>query len=187
MTHAGETRTALATSFVIRLARATELEGLQDVERAASVLFPAGRLPDPDDVMPLEDLEAARRGGLALVAERAGSIAGFAVARAYEDALYLAVMAVRPEVGRQGAGTALVSAVQQEAARRGCTRVTLTTFADLPFNAPFYRRLGFHTLAPDQLDERLAATLERERQLGFTERVAMSCSLSSGLQGLADG
>lgn len=59
----------------IRLTEKAELHRLQAMERAADKLFPAGRLPDPDDVMPLEELTEVQSNGLLLVVVWAGAIA----------------------------------------------------------------------------------------------------------------
>jgi hypothetical protein len=39
----------------------------------------------------------------------------------------------------------------------GAQRLLLSTFRDVPWNAPYYRRLGFSTIADANLDERLRA------------------------------
>ena len=40
--------------------------------------------------------------------------------------------------------------------------VTLTTFRDVPWNAPYYERLGFRTLAADEITPGLAAIRAHE-------------------------
>ena len=54
--------------------------------------------------------------------------------------------------------------------------VTLTTFTEVPWNAPFYRRLGFEHCAGATLDKRLAQILVQEYGCGFApdSRCAMS-------------
>jgi hypothetical protein len=45
--------------------------------------------------------------------------------------------------------------------------VTLTTFRDLPWNAPFYQRMGFIVLTDDSLDPHLREALQAEIAHGF--------------------
>jgi predicted N-acetyltransferase YhbS len=96
------------------------------------------------------------------------------------DGLHLAGLAVHPDFGRRGIGAALVQRVLQIARDRALAGVILTTFDDLPWNGPFYRRLGFRVLAERDLSPFLAATLQRERAAGMQERVAMLAEI--GLQ-----
>jgi len=56
-------------------------------------------------------------------------------------------LSVRPSSMRRGIGTALVRAVCDWAQAAGQTELTLCTFADVPWNGPFYAGLGFVELA----------------------------------------
>ena len=53
--------------------------------------------------------------------------------------------------------------------------MTLTTFRDVPWNAPYYERLGFRVIAPADQGPELAALVaeEAERIPGDAPRVAM--------------
>jgi GNAT superfamily N-acetyltransferase len=87
-----------------------------------------------------------RRGlesGALLVAEVAGRQVGFALAWTVDGHAHLAELAVRRDRQRRGAGRRLLGAVERWArrTRRGC--ITLVTFRDVPWNAPFYARLGY--------------------------------------------
>jgi hypothetical protein len=55
-----------------------------------------------------------------------------------------------------------LEAVIEPARDLGLNALTLTTFRDVPWNAPFYARFGFETLAPGELDPRLEAILRAE-------------------------
>ncbi|CAA9366657.1 Acetyltransferase [uncultured Leptolyngbya sp.] len=165
--------------YQVRLAILTDLDLLQGIERAASVLFPAGRLPDSDDVMPMSELEAANRDRLLLVSLRDEGVIGFAMSKEYDGLLHLAVMAVHPDHGKRGVGSKLVQGVIERAKRRQLQGVTLTTFRDLPWNAPFYGKLGFRTLSDSELSFMLRETLGKEESLGMTERVAMLYSIAA--------
>jgi hypothetical protein len=61
------------------------------------------------------------------------------------------------------------------AATAGFQSVTLTTFRDVPWNMPFYERLGFETIPPAQLSPALISVIldETRRGLDPTRRVAM--------------
>ena len=56
----------MSSSTPIRFAGKADLAGLQAIERAAGTLFPEGRIPDADDVMPIRDLGMAIESGLLL-------------------------------------------------------------------------------------------------------------------------
>jgi hypothetical protein len=53
--------------------------------------------------------------------------------------------------------------------------VTLTTFRDIPWNAPYYARLGFSELPADAWGAGMRALVARERRAipGDAPRVAM--------------
>ncbi|GAA1478805.1 GNAT family N-acetyltransferase [Nocardioides aestuarii] len=90
---------------------------------------------------------------------------GFVHVLLLDGAAHLEQLAVEPVLGRRGIGTALVEAACAEAGRRGHDAISLCTYADVPWNAPFYRRVGFEEvgdLAPFQ-----AALRETERRLGL--------------------
>jgi GNAT superfamily N-acetyltransferase len=55
---------------------------------------------------------------------------------------HLEEMDVLPEHAGQGLGAALIEAVCSWAHTRGFDAVTLSTFRDVPWNAPFYPRHG---------------------------------------------
>ena len=52
-------------------------------------------------------------------------------------------VSVRHDSQGNGLGRRLVEAAMEYAQSEGLRCVTLTTFAEVPWNAPFYERLGF--------------------------------------------
>jgi GNAT superfamily N-acetyltransferase len=108
---------------------------------------------------------------LILVAEDERGVAGFALCDLFDDALHLHELDVRLESQGRGLGRALVDAAVDLARARGRSAVTLTTFTNIPWNAPFYGQLGFQTVAA--AGPRLAATLAAEAARGLTQRCAM--------------
>jgi hypothetical protein len=57
--------------------------------------------------------------------------------------------------------------------------VTLTTFRDVPWNAPYYARLGFAVIDEAYFDERLREVFAREVRIGLPveRRCAMQMTL----------
>lgn len=167
-------------SYRIRKAQMRDVELLGDVELAAAALFPDGRIPDPDEVTPESEFADALADGLLLVAARHGAPVGFALCAIEGDRLHLGELAVHPDHGRRGVGRRLVQAVIDEAAARDLRGVTLTTFADLPFNGPFYESMGFRAMREADLDDGLREALAQERARGLTERIAMFRQVTGG-------
>lgn len=91
-----------------------------------------------------------------LVAE-SETLVGFAYGYGVGRVRLLAQIATRQSDQRQGVGTALLSAFIAAARRDGFTGVVLTTFAHIPWNAPYYRRHGFQDFQPSQLGSEVAA------------------------------
>ena len=118
---------------------------LQEVERAAAELFRGSGLIDIDGmaVVSLTDHVAAIEAGLSLVCESGGRIAGFAIGEWEERDVYLHELDVDPAYQKRGIGAALVRRFIEEARARGASDIYLATFRDPPWNAPFYRKLGF--------------------------------------------
>ena len=69
--------------------------------------------------------------------------------------------------GCQGIGRALVRAVVEWARSVGYRALTLTTFRDVPWNAPFYTRCGFRILAEHEQSIELAAIVRDEASRGL--------------------
>jgi GNAT superfamily N-acetyltransferase len=158
-------------------ARPDEIPALPEIERRACVLFrtvPA-TADLPDYLTPVEDFEAAAQAGLLWVARgEDGRPVGFALAEDLGDSLHLEELDVLPEHGRSGIGAALVARVLEAARTRG-TPLTLCTFREVPWNAPWYTRLGFRPMAPGELSRSLRARIDEETARGLPAalRVAM--------------
>ncbi len=129
----------------IRPSTIAETFRLQDVERAAAELFRGTGLIDVDrmGVVSLTDHIASIEAGLSFVCEVDGRIAGFAMGEWQDGDVYLHELDVDPAFQKRGIGAALVRAFIQAAKAKGAAAIYLATFRDPPWNAPFYRKLGF--------------------------------------------
>jgi GNAT superfamily N-acetyltransferase len=78
--------------------------------------------------------------------DRHEAVVGYAIACEVDETLYLQQIDVAPQHGRRGIGSALVGAVCAWAKHHSYCIVSLSTFRDIPWNAPFYSKLGFSLL-----------------------------------------
>jgi GNAT superfamily N-acetyltransferase len=169
----------MAVDCTIRPAFAAELPCLTDLERDAGARFDA--IPAlagiPEVFAPQDALAAALARGQVWVAVAASGDEpiGFAYADVVDGAVHLEELDVLPAWGRRGIGRALVAVVVEDARTRGLAGVTLTTFRDVPWNAPFYVGLGFRVLAPDEWTPGLVRLMDHEERRGLPRalRVAM--------------
>jgi GNAT superfamily N-acetyltransferase len=153
----------------------TDVVALPAVERAAGAMFALDDLPPEhrNDATPLDTLTVAcTEGRLWVARDGRRRPVGFALGGTVDGRPHLAEIAVHPDHGRRGVGSQLLDAVGEWARRRG-TMLTLTTFAHVAWNAPFYARRGFRVLGVDEAGPELQAILRAEVASGLQNRVAM--------------
>jgi GNAT superfamily N-acetyltransferase len=158
----------------IRPADPSEWDLLREIEDASDTIFAKV------GIGPFKDLEKDDHLATAAAVLVAGRPArGFACVDIVDGVAHLWQLSVHPAYGRQGLGRALIEAVCDWATSNRYPAVTLTTFRDVPWNAPFYTKMGFRVL--DELSPGLEAIREHERVLGdddFGPRVAMRKDLA---------
>ncbi|MDX7988442.1 GNAT family N-acetyltransferase [Xenorhabdus sp. 12] len=110
-----------------------------------------------------------------------GHPVGFILASSLDDGLHIMELSVHQHWQKKGIGKALIEKVVQVAKQRHLAAVTLTTFRDVYWNAPYYQRLGFNILEPQQITEALHQILQNEIDYGFTQeqRCAMRLTISA--------
>jgi GNAT superfamily N-acetyltransferase len=158
------------TDYAIRLARAEELPALREIERAAGRLFAEIGLDNVANAnpLPLDFLQAQQSAGMVWVLTNADDQpVGFAAASELDGALYLEEIDVHPAHGRRGLGRRLIETLCIWAEERGYPAVTLSTFRDVPWNAPFYSRLGFRIIEDGEMGPGLQALLDHSTRVWF--------------------
>ena len=168
----------MSGSYRIALAKRDHFEQLQEIELAAAALFPEEDVPEHirSTATSLDDLASAQADGMLWAALSSDATpVGFAINRVVDGSAHIQEIDVHPDHGRRGIGTALIHSVCTWARCNRMVAVTLTTFRHLPWNAPFYERLGFRTLEVGELTPGLAAIFRDEvaRGLDPAKRVAM--------------
>ena len=155
--------------YAITRATPGDVPALAAIERTASQLL-RGHAPQSvlDEVTDGETFRDAQARGRLWVALADDAPVGFALVEMLSaDAPHLDEIDVRPRHGRRGLGTALVRAVCDWAARAGHRRLTLTTFRRVPWNMPFYLRLGFEEIPATEMTPELLAVVRDETSRGL--------------------
>lgn len=155
----------------LRNSSAADISQLQTVEEAAAQRFLA-----------IPELAILARSGVTdsevhaqsiaqklawLVEDEQGTILGFCYARVLTDSLYLAEVSSHPGARGMGVGAQLVSHVRQVAYERQLKGVTLTTYIDVPWNAPWYQKQGFTLVEPSSYLHEMRYILQQQKVAGL--------------------
>ena len=150
----------------IRIARPDELAELVSIDDDASTLYGEAGLAIalPDDHPFVRDEQArwnrALHGGTVFVASRDGRMLGFAAIEPLDGASYLDQLSVRRAAMRTGVGRQLLARAMDHAAS---VPLWLTTYAHLPWNAPWYERVGFRRVPEESCGDGIRHHLREER------------------------
>lgn len=166
----------------LRLARLDDAEYMPAIEAAAGKLFESveglSGLAGTHTV-PIDRLQRYIRKGHSLVSHVDERMAGFLVSEPFQRELHIWEMDVHPDFQQRGIGAGLLRACLIDARNSGFRAVTLTTFRDVPWNAPFYAATGFEEVTALDAHPRLAGELAVEADHGLPpeRRCAMICFL----------
>ncbi|WP_305287842.1 GNAT family N-acetyltransferase [Phenylobacterium sp.] len=162
--------------MIIRAARPDDLALLPEIELSAASLFRDEGIDiiagEPDDA-PLDFTPAevwapiAEAGLLWVMTPDDGPPGAFLAARIEEGRLHILEFDVHRRHQGQGLGRRLLAFAIDEARRRGLSGLSLTTFRDAPWNAPFYASAGFEIIERDVAPATLLAYLDREASRGL--------------------
>jgi len=162
----------------IRAVQTGELAVLQAIERAAGQPFADIGMAEiaQDEPYPLSVLAASGRAGLLWVmADETDKPVAYLMASAVDACLHIDQVSVHPDSAHRRLGRSLLEHAASHAAADGLMALTLTTFASVPWNAPYYLRCGFRVLTEAELTPGLRAIRQREAELGLDKwpRVCM--------------
>lgn len=155
--------------YSIVAARPKDVPALGAIELAAATLL-RGHAPEAvlTEVFDVSEFREAQAHGRLWVALDGDTPVGFALVELLaSDLPHLEEVDVHPAHGRRGVGERLVEEVCEWAARSGYSQLTLTTYRDLPWNMPFYARLGFTEVPAAERRPELEAVFRAEIARGF--------------------
>lgn len=154
----------------LRLARIEDAEQMPPIEARAGGLFAS--VPGLEELagqhtLPVERLQRYIRKGHCLVAHADERMIGWIATEPFGRELHIWEFNVDPDFQRHKIGSGLLRACLIDAANSGFKAVTLTTFRDVAWNAPFYARLGFEEVTALDAHPRLAGELAVEADSGL--------------------
>lgn len=160
----------MAAPASIRPATEADIDRLQDIERAAGQVFRAvGMAAIADDDPPPRDLlrHVALDGRAWVAVDDTDRPVAYLMAEWVDGAVHIEQVSVHPDAARRGIGRALIEHLAAWGAARGAHALTLTTFIEPPWNAPYYEHCGFRLLDESALSPGLRAIRQREAVLGL--------------------
>jgi ribosomal protein S18 acetylase RimI-like enzyme len=160
----------------VRAMTPADIPAVQGVEDTAGQRF--RECDDPriagcadDAPFTAEELAAWIERGQGWVATENGEVVGFIVVDAVDGCAHIEEVAVAPHAGRRGHGTALVDEAERWAVRSRLSAVTLTTFRDVPWNGPWYARLGFRELGEHEWTPAIRELRDEEHRNGLDKEL----------------
>lgn len=167
--------------ITFRPTTAHDVANLPAIERAAGQRFRAwpelAWLAD-GDVISVEQHRDYVEKGLSWLALAADRPVGFLLAEAHPLSLFIVELSVDLDWQGKGIGRQLIACAAEHARKKGLTSLTLTTFRDVPWNAPFYTRLGFERVTALTPELRQKREEEAAHGLAYETRCAMRLPLS---------
>ncbi|MFI1161741.1 GNAT family N-acetyltransferase [Streptomyces sioyaensis] len=171
-------KTPGADALRIRLAEPNDLEHLPDLQLAAGEAFRGIGMAHVADNPPLSigHLAKYQRVGQAWVGvDHADNPMGFVIVDMLDGCAHIEQISVHPVMAGRGLGRRLIDHVACWAVDQGLPALTLSTFRTVPWNAPYYLRLGFQEVEPSQITNGLRTVLDAEAAFGLdpSTRVCM--------------
>lgn len=140
----------MAPNYTLRSSKPQEFARLSTIENQAGELYAEAGIPADLQGLPIAAFARAHcHGLLSVLADNTDLAVAFALCWRRPDTLHLRELNVHPEHMRRRLGRRLIEHVRARAHAEALSQVTLTTFSEVLWNAPLYRRYGFAELRPE--------------------------------------
>ncbi|MFM0100673.1 GNAT family N-acetyltransferase [Paraburkholderia nemoris] len=171
------------SSLTFRFAAPHDADTIRTIEFEAGKRFVSVGMTGIADAPPME-LELVHRKidaqQIIVAVETDGTCVGFVMFEPQLARIYVQELDVLSSYAGQRIGAALIEQVAQLARAQQITQLILSTFREVPWNAPYYRRLGFRDIEEADLDAALIARRDAHiaRGLDESKRVFMRRDLA---------
>lgn len=149
----------------IRPATKDDATLLPQLEERAGAIFRNVGMDEIANAPPTSEAEYAaicENGLLWIAADAADRPGGFLAGKILDGCAYIHEVSVDPDHQGKGLGKMLIDTFCRWAKDRGYPLVTLSTFRSVPWNSPYYVRLGFIETAGSDLGPDQVAVREQE-------------------------
>lgn len=168
-------------AYRVERGRASQAAQLQQIELVAGARFREIGMADVADHEPTPKAifeDRAEVGQLLVACDDTGEIAGFLIWSPKDGMAYIEEVAVHTAHGGRRVGAQLIDRLAQDARGR-FPAITLTTFRDVPWNGPYYAKLGFKEFPRDQAGPDHAQSWQDQADVGLdmSRRLFMSRAL----------
>lgn len=160
----------MTENVMVRAARREDLSAVRELERAAGAAFrDLDMAAVADDEPPtITELLAFQNDGRAwVITDDADRPVAYLLLDVVDGNAHVEQVSVHPDHARQGLGKTLLDTAAAWAQQHGLAALTLTTYANVAWNAPYYERLGFRIMAEDQITDGLRRIREHEQARGL--------------------
>lgn len=161
----------------IRLATTDDVPKVAPLEAAAAEVYRTIGMDAIADDAPIAEsllLQAVEEQRL-WVAVEYGELRAYLLGDFLPESLHIDQVTVHPDAARRGIGALVIESASSDerAKERGC--VTLTSFANVPWNAPYYERIGFMDIAESEWPAGIAEKVAEDQENGISRwpRVVM--------------
>lgn len=157
------------------------IDVLPDIERSAARLFstlPAFAWIADAPVQDRHQHRARADSGNSWVACHHQQPVGFILTEPLDDALFIVELSVCQSWQGKGIGGWLIDTVADSARQRGMRALTLTTFLQVPWNAPYYARRGFKVTEDAAMTPALREKREAEIAHGLARELRCAMRLT---------
>lgn len=153
--------------MTIRLSRHSDIERLEQVERSAAQKFKdflkLGQ-EFSEHTLPVSILMAAHESQTLWIAADNNDLAiGFLAATPLDGNLHIHELSVARDWQGKGLGRDLIDGIKTHSRQNNIPKVTLTTDKLIPWNKPFYEKLGFVEIPLSNCGDELGAILIRDK------------------------
>ncbi|CZS88882.1 related to GNAT family acetyltransferase [Rhynchosporium agropyri] len=156
--------------FTIRRPRTSDIPLLAQVEHSAAQIYRTAGMDSLADGATLDPyilITIANAGYLLIAANRFDEPIGFLGGNYLSGNFHIIELSVAREYQGRGIGSALVTTMSQQVRLEGYRSITLTTFKDLPWNAPWYAKLGFEEVKAQDMGKEFEKLVDSEARHGL--------------------
>lgn len=153
----------------IRLASADDVPKIAPLEKAAGEVYREIGMDAVADDAPIPDslLLLAVEEQRLWVAVEYGALKAYVLGEFLPQSLHIDQVTVHPDAARRGLGALMIESISADPRSKERGLITLTSFANVPWNAPYYERIGFVDIPESEWPEGVSEKVKADQEHGL--------------------